>query len=350
MQKEKGIAIGYAVMAAVFYALNVPCSKWLLNEVPSTIMAGLLYLGAGVGIGVLFLLHRSKIHKNELLTKSDLPYVIAMVVLDCVAPILLMYGLLYTSSSAASLLNNFEIVATTIIASILFHEAVSKRMWLAVVLVTLASILLSVEDIGNLKFSYGSLFVLLATISWGFENNCTRSISSKNTYEIVTIKGLGSGSGALIVGLLIGEKIPEAHYVVLAMLLGFVAYGLSIYFYIKAQKNLGAAKTSAYYAIAPFIGTFQSFLFFDEELEITYYAGLVVMLAGTVVVTLDTLAYEHTHMHTHTITHTHDGSTHTHVVMHSHEHVHVLHGNEHGHTHSKEELEKLIHEEHHEVS
>lgn len=292
MDKRKTTAIFYAILAAVFYALNMPCSKQLLANVPSTIMAGLLYLGAGVGVGVLFFLHRGKIERSELLDKKDLPYTVGMVALDCAAPIFLMVGLNRTTSANASLLNNFEIVATSVIAWALFRERISRQLWRAIFLVTLSSAILSFEDISGLQFSVGSLFVLLAAVCWGFENNCTRSISSKNTYEIVTIKGIGSGLASLCVGLAAGERLPAVKYVLLAMLLGFVAYGLSIFFYIRAQKDLGAAKTSAYYAIAPFVGALLSFLILKEPLSGQYLAALALMLLGSFLVTKDAMAAE----------------------------------------------------------
>ena len=182
MAKDKRmIAIGYAILAAVFYAVNVPVSKVLLREVGPTTMAALLYLGAGVGIGMLSLFSRNSWEKSEPLSKKDLPYVIGMIVLDIAAPIFLMLGISYGSSANASLLGNFEIVATTLIALFIFREAVSKRLWAAIALITLSSILLSFEGTDSFRFSYGSLFVLLATVCWGFENNCTRNIASKST-------------------------------------------------------------------------------------------------------------------------------------------------------------------------
>lgn len=130
MKKENIIAIVFAILAAVFYAINMPCSKLLLEFVSSTILAGLLYLGAGIGILILFLINFKRNGKRNLLTKSDLPYTIGMIILDILAPIFLMYGLNNTTSANASLLNNFEIVATSIIALIIFKEFVSLKLWL----------------------------------------------------------------------------------------------------------------------------------------------------------------------------------------------------------------------------
>lgn len=330
-KNNKITAIICAIFAAAFYALNMPFSKLLLNKVPPTFMAAFLYLGAGIGVGIMYLFHYKNEDKAMRLTKKDLPYTILMVVLDVIAPILLMIGISIGSSANASLLGNFEIVATTIIALIFFKENVSKNLWIAIALITLSSIILSFEGEGSFRFSYGSLFVILATMSWGFENNCTRKISSKSTYEIVTIKGLCSGLSSLIISIIIGEEFPEARYIAYALLLGYVAYGLSIFLYVRSQRDLGAAKTSAYYAIAPFIGTFLSFLVNGEALSTLYFIGLIFMIAGTIFVIIDTCLIKHTHLHTHTIRHTHDGYMHTHVFTHEHEHNHFLNEDSQGH-------------------
>jgi len=325
-------AIVYALLAAMFYALNVPVSKLLLGDVPPKMMAGFLYLGAGIGIGLMSLVRGNR-ETSEKLDANDVPFVIGMVVLDIFAPILLMYGLLDASASTASLLNNFEIVATTVIALAIFHEHVSMLLWGGIGLITLASILLSWESGGSFSFSWGALLVLGATLCWGMENNCTRMISSKNTYDIVVIKGLGSGTGSLILALVTGEKLPGLSSVLGVLLLGYVAYGLSIFTYIRAQSVIGAAKTSAYYAVAPFIGALLGWIFFHDAFSFHDVLALIIMIIGSVIVVIDTLHMSHDHTHTHTITHTHDGSTHTHVITHSHPHSHLGSGKHHHHTH-----------------
>lgn len=277
-------------MAAAFYAINTPLSKLLLDNVPATFMAAFLYLGAGAGVGIMYLFHWHKEDRAERLTKKDLPYTIGMIVLDILAPIFLMLGIKYGTAANASLLGNFEIVATTLIACLAFKEAVSKRLWAAIGMITLSSILLSFEGAGSFQFSYGSVLVILATACWGLENNCTRGISDKSTYEIVLLKGIFSGGGAFVIALISGEKIPEIRYILPAMLLGFVAYGLSIFLYIRAQRDLGAAKTSAYYAVAPFVGALLSFAILGEKLTGIYFAALIIMIAGTVFVVKDTIS------------------------------------------------------------
>lgn len=331
MSKKKIIAALYALLAAVFYAVSMPVSKILLKNIEPTMMAALLYLGAGIGIGIMFLFHKK--NESDNLTKEDLPYTIGMILLDIIAPIFLMFGLSHTTSANASLLNNFEIVATSIIALLIFKEMISKRLWIAIFLVTLSSVILSFEDMSSLTFSWGSVLVLAAAMCWGLENNCTRKISSKNTYEIVMLKGIFSGLGSFVVSQIIKESLPKIGYGMIALLLGFVAYGLSIFFYIKAQNVLGAAKTSAYYAVAPFVGAFMSFVFLKEALTVNYLVALVIMLIGSGLVVIDTMILYHAHAHAHTIVHTHDGSTHSHTIVHNHVHSHLGQETQPGHIH-----------------
>ena len=328
--KKLGTAL--AILAAALYALNAPFSKFLLQHSGPTMMAAFLYLGAGVGLFVYGLAGKALGHDpvRAPLTRKELPYTLAMIVLDIAAPILLMMGLARTAAANASLLNNFEIVATSLIALLIFKEHISRRLWMAIGLVTLASMILGFQGAGSLSFDIGSLFVLGACLCWGFENNCTRMLSSKSSVQITTIKGIFSGLGSLIIALLVGEQIPSPLLICVVLLLGFVAYGLSINFYIKAQKDLGAAKTSAYYSIAPFLGVLFGVLMLRERPGMQFYIGLVIMIAATVLMVKDTIALQHTHEHNHIHAHEHRHGE----LVHSHEHEHI---HSHTHTHGEDE-------------
>ena len=277
---KKGIA--FAILAAALYSINAPFSKILLEFIPPTLMAGFLYVGAGIGIAFIALIRKIKKYETKelKLTKSELPYTIAMIILDIAAPICLLFGLNATTAANASLLNNFEIVATAIIALMVFKEKISPRLWFGIFFITLSCGILSFEDVSSLHFSYGSLFVLLSAICWGFENNCTRKISSKDPLQIVLLKGIFSGIGSLIIGLYMGERTSSLWSIFAVLWIGFIAYGLSIYFYVYAQRLLGAARTSAYYAVAPFIATILSLIILREIPDITYYFALVLMIIG----------------------------------------------------------------------
>ena len=266
-----------ALLAALLYALSSPISKLLLEFVGPTLMAACLYLGAGFG---LLLVKKTKKTKEEKLEKKDMPYVVGMVVLDIIAPILLMIGLTITSSSNAALLNNFEIVATTVIAFFIFKEKISKNLLIGIILVLISSIILTF-DITSLKFNLGSILVLLAAISWGFENNCTKMISNKNPIDIVIIKGIFSGLGSLIISIIINEFTLN-YYLIFALILGFFSYGLSITTYIYAQRHLGASKTSAFYAVNPFIGSILSLIIFKDMPNFNFVIALVIMMIATI--------------------------------------------------------------------
>lgn len=267
----------YALLAALLYALSSPISKLLLEFVGPTLMAACLYLGAGFG---LLLVKKTKKTKEEKLEKKDMPYVVGMVVLDIIAPILLMMGLTITSSSNAALLNNFEIVATTVIAFFIFKEKISKNLLIGIILVLISSIILTF-DISSLSFNLGSVLVLLAAIAWGFENNCTKMISNKNPIDIVIIKGIFSGLGSLIISIIINEFTLN-YYLIFALILGFFSYGLSITTYIYAQRHLGASKTSAFYAVNPFIGTLLSLIIFKDMPNFNFVIALVIMMIATI--------------------------------------------------------------------
>ena len=289
MKQHMKKAVFFAVLAATLYALNAPASKLLLRNAPPTLMAGFLYLGAGIGMGILGLIRSrtGQARKEKRLARKDFPYTLGMIVLDIAAPIFLMIGLKQTTAANASLLNNFEIVATSLIAMLFFREKISKQLWIAICLIILSSALLTVEDVGTFRFSSGSLFVLLAATCWGLENNCTRMLSHSDPLEVVIVKGLCSGVGSVIIGLAVGESFPVAGDILLILLLGFVAYGLSIYFYVYAQRDLGAAKTSAYYAVAPFIGVLLSLIIFREIPGIMFFIALGIMILGTWLINRD---------------------------------------------------------------
>lgn len=341
METLKFKSVGLAILAAALYGISAPVSKLLLNELSPTLMAALLYLGAGAGmLGVNLFNHLLKRERLEArITKKERPYIIGMVILDIIAPIFLMTGLLLTTSSNASLLNNFEIVATSMIALFIFKESIGKRMWVAIGLITLSSIILSVQDFSSLSFSVGSIFVLLACISWGFENNCTRMLSMKDPLQIVVIKGFGSGVGALIIALFLKETSGPWLYMIVALMLGFVAYGLSIYFYIKAQRELGAARTSAYYAVAPFIGVVVSWIVLREGITSSFVVALFIMLLGTYFAVTEDHQHDHVHqeeLHEHKHSHTDGHHDHNHdypvIGEHSHEHLHKKKVHKHAHT------------------
>lgn len=238
---QRTLAIACAILAAALYALNAPASKLLLNTVPPTMMAAFLYLGAGAGMLAVGVARKAleKAPSEHRLTRRDLPYTVGMVALDIAAPIFLMLGLTRTASANVSLLNNFEIVATSLIALVVFKEAVSRRLWLAIGLITLSSVVLSMEGTDSFQFSTGSLFVLLACVCWGFENNCTRMMSDSDPLEIVVVKGFGSGVGSLIIAFASGETLPALRLIPVILLLGFVSLWAEYFFLCVCPAHTG---------------------------------------------------------------------------------------------------------------
>lgn len=339
--RKKTTAIFMAILAAALYGISSPISKILITEIPPTLMASLLYLGAGLGMLAINIVNAfSKRERIEArITKKEMPFIISMIILDVAAPIFLMIGLTMATSANASLLNNFEIVATSLIALFIFKEAIGKRMWIAVSLITLSSIILSVEDLSSFSFSIGSIFVILACLCWGFENNCTRMLSLKDPLQIVVVKGFGSGAGSLVIALALKQYSINLLYISMALLLGFVAYGLSIYFYIMAQRELGAARTSAYYAAAPFIGVLLSVIIFGQQIIISFIIALIIMIAGAYFAAVE--HHKHIHIHnetTHEHRHNHNDNHHNHKhdykVENEHSHVHTHERIEHVHKHT----------------
>lgn len=327
------VAVLYALLAAACYGMSIPLSKLLLGGLPPVLLASLLYLGAGLGMGALMAIRRLRGGQRleARLSRRELPYIVGMIVLDIAAPVCLLFGLAIANPSEASLLNNFEIVTTAMLARLLFRERIGKRLWVAISLITVSTILLTLETENRFSLSAGSVLVLLACVCWGLENNCTRMLSIKDPLEIVTIKGFGSGLGSLAIALCTGAYPMRNAYIPLALLLGAVAYGASIWLYVLAQRWLGAARTSAYYAIAPFVGVAVSFALFQRSPEPRFWWSLSIMTLGVLLAILE----RHAHAHRH------EALTHEH--RHSHEDGHHLHthegsGVEHSHVHAHEPL------------
>ena len=223
MSSRAGRFVAAAFLAACLYALSTPCSKVLLANVAPNMMAALLYLGAGVGMAALTAA-RAAVGRGPSaeapLERADAPYVAAMVLLDVAAPILLMAGLSHAAPENVALLNNFEIVATAVIALRAFQERVAARTWAGIAVITVSCALLSLEGEAALSFSSGSLLVLGACLCWGVENNCTSRLSQRDPAQVVIVKGLGSGAGALAVALVAGDALPAPPDALAALLLG----------------------------------------------------------------------------------------------------------------------------------
>ena len=275
-------AIIFAVIAAFFAALSPPLCKIVVTDIPPVTTAALLNLGAGVGIGIIGLLaQKTPLIKGEKhLAKSDIPWIIGISAAEMLAAISMMAGLTLTAASNASLLNNFEIVTTALIALILFKEAVPKRLWVAIFLITLGCMITSFQGIESFVFSPGSLLVVLACVFWGFENNFVKRIADKSPVDVVVCKGVISGIGALIIAFMLGEQFPDIGTAVVVMALGIVIFGLNVLFLVYSERHLGVAKACTIYGINQFLAVIISCIIFLEIPSPLLIIAFVLMIPG----------------------------------------------------------------------
>ncbi|HDQ73911.1 MAG TPA: DMT family transporter [Chloroflexi bacterium] len=334
-----------AIAAAVLFGASAPLAKILLDDVEPIPLAAFLYLGSGLGLMLFRGVHRRLAHVDDReakIRRSDLPWLIGAIFAGGIAaPIILMFGLRATPASTASLLLNFEGVATTLIAGLAFREALGRRTWWAVALITLAGILLSWET-GEWGISPGMLGVLGACILWGIDNNFTRNISAKDPVAIVTVKGVASGAFSLTLALALGNSLPDFPTVLGAMALGSLCYGLSIVLFVRAMRSLGAARTGALFGTAPFVGAALSFPLCGEAVSIKFLMVLPLTVTGVALLTNE----EHDHLHHHKPVdhehrHRHDDEHHIHrhtkpgwnpALIHVHSHIHEQIEHLHPHT------------------
>ena len=275
MKKAKTIALS----AGMLFGLSIPITKIFLNNGINPLYLGAFtYLGAGIGLTIYNFFVTGTMKFKNALTKEDLPYTIIMILSDILAILFLMTGLKLTNSANASLLSNFEIVATAIFAFLFFKENISKKLMLGILMIVLASIILTYEGMESFKFQIGSIMVLIAYCLWGLENNCTRMLSNKNVFEITIIKGLFAGFGSLIIAMVSNAQPPKINTILYVMLTGFLCYGFSVNMYIKAQKYLKATLTASYYAFSPYFGILFSLFILKEHPSINFYIALTIMI------------------------------------------------------------------------
>ncbi|MFO8034334.1 MAG: EamA family transporter [Candidatus Bipolaricaulota bacterium] len=325
----------YGMLAAVLFGINAPLSKLLLDGVDPIILAGLLYLGAGAAMGVVHGGQRALgVEGAEArLSREDVPWLAGAVLAGGVlGPILLLLGLQLSPAATVSLLLNFEVVATGVVAFMLFGEAVGKRSWTAIAAVTAGGALLSIDPADGWGVSLGSLLVIGACVAWGLDNNLTGRISLKDPKRIVMIKGLAAGGFSLLLGLALGRPLPALAGALWALGLGTVSYGASIVLYVQSLRRVGAARTGAVFGLAPFVGVGLSLLVFVQAPQWPFYGALPLMIVAAVLLARERHAHEHAHAELkHTHGHRHDDGHHQHLHgpgcedarRHAHEHTHA---------------------------
>lgn len=325
----------YALAAAFLFALSVPAGKLLLGRVGPLGLSALCYLGGGLGLLIYKLLTGGAAGPAEApLEKKDLPYVVGFVAAGgALAPALLFTGLKLASSSAASLMLNFELVFTALIAVAVFREHGGRRLWLAAGLITAGGIALALEP-GGFSFQPGLALVALASLFWALDNNLTARVSLKDPVTLSVIKGLAGGCVNAALAFYSGEGMPSPKTALLALGLGFVSYGVSLALLVRAMRGLGAGRAGAFFGVYPFIGAALSCLWLGEAFSLRLAAAFA--LTGSAAALL--LGEKHSHAHVHQpLEHDH---LHTHESHHAHPHPAGFEGQaEHSHPHSHARLE-----------
>jgi drug/metabolite transporter (DMT)-like permease len=324
----------FGLGTAVLFGCGAPLSKIMLGGISPMILAGLLYLGSGAGLIIYLSLTtiagRAPSRNESALKKTDIPWLSGVVICGgFLAPLTLMVSLQYLAPASVALLLNFEVVMTTVLASLVFHEAVGKRVWTALLCITTACILLTYMPGAVTSISLPALGVLLACTFWALDNNFSRNISIRDPVIIVIVKGFGGGVLSITAGILLGETFPVYSSSLAALCLGFVCYGgLASVLFIMALRGLGSARAGSLLAVSPLFGGILSLVFFSIPFTLLFFAAIPVMAIGVILL----LTEEHTHWHTH------------HSLVHEHRHRHDdLH---HVHSHGPELNEKDTEGEH----
>ena len=313
-----------ALAAAVLFGAGAPAAKLLLGSTSPWLLAGLLYLGSGVGLALARQFRRTE---SVRLARGEVKWLaIAVATGGVIGPVLLMVGLSRMPASAASLLLNAEAVFTALLAWFVFHENFDRRIALGMVLIVIGALVLSWPGDFGFVSALPALAVLGACLSWAVDNNLTRKIALTDATFIAMIKGIVAGAVNVTIAWALGAALPSFQIVTAACVVGFFSFGASLVLFVVALRHLGAARTGAYFSIAPFAGAIISFVLLGEAITATLLIAGMLMAAGVWL----HLTERHEHQHTHeALEHTHE---HTHDDHHQHEHGSLGPRNA-GHTH-----------------
>ncbi|MDZ4833770.1 MAG: DMT family transporter [Candidatus Melainabacteria bacterium] len=335
--QSHSVGVTYGLLSALLFGLSTPFAKVLVGTVEPMMLAGLLYLGSGLGLSVLWLFNRLRTPERfNPIKKKELPYLMGAIAFGGVlSPVLLMFGLSMTLGSTAALLLNLEGVLAAVLAWVFFKENYDRRIVFGMAAIALGGIALSVTGQGGFSLSWGCGLIVLSCLGWAIDNNLTRNVAHADAVQITLIKGLCAGSVNLTIALCLGGAIPSAVPVFAAMVVGFLGYGLSLVLFVLALRYLGTARTGAYFSTAPFVGAVAAILLLKEP--VTLQLGLAAAFMAIGVWLHLTEHHEHVHEHEE-MEHEHE---HTHDDHHQHEHTHEDPiGEPHTHAHRHE---KLIH-------
>jgi drug/metabolite transporter (DMT)-like permease len=338
-------AVILALLSAALFGVSTPAAKALLGTVHPAVLAGLLYCGAGLGIAIVRRVDQSVISNDGQaeapLRSSDWPWLGGAIVAGGIAgPILLMVGLERTEAAAASLLLTLEGVATALLAWFVFKEGFDRRIAMGMACLVAGAVVLSWSGTPSIAGLIGPLAIVLACIAWGIDNNLTRKVSLADPLQIVELKGLIAGPVNLVLGLWAGASIPAASSLLLSGIVGFLGYGVSLALFVMALRDLGTARTGAYFSTAPFIGAVVAVIFLREPITTQLLAaGLLMGLGVWLHLTEkhehehdhEPLEHEHRHVHDEHHRHEHLPGVST-TEPHSHAHLHVRLRHRHPHT------------------
>jgi drug/metabolite transporter (DMT)-like permease len=308
-QEKAGIV--HALSAAFLFGISIPIAKHLLGAVPAQWLAGLLYLGSGLGLAVRTWIAPKQIEAP--LKKSHLvPLAAAIVFGGVLAPVLLLQGLQRTPASSASLLLNFEAVFTAVIAWAVFRENMGARVALGMMSIVAGAVVLSWKGPAAMSGLYGPGAIIAACFCWALDNNFTQKISGADPVRIAMVKGLAAGTVNAAIALTLRQPIPPLRPVAGALVLGFASYGFSLVLYVRALRALGTARAGNYFSTAPFIGAALSVILWREEFTLQLAASGVLMAGGL------WLHFTERHQHWHV----HEAMEHEHLHVHDEHHRH----------------------------
>jgi drug/metabolite transporter (DMT)-like permease len=276
-----------AILSALFFSLNVPVSKFLLQTISPYWLASLLYFGAGLGM-LLFRFFGKRKLDSKIEIRHQIKWFALMIFLDILAPILFLIGVNTTDGVVVGLLSNTELIFTLVVALIVFKEKLNPRLWFSLSLIFMGIFLSNIPD-GSFQFQIGQLWILFAMALWGLENNVSRKLSLGNPLNVVMIKGLATGIGTMIISVVLLETIPSTVDMLIALLAGFVIYGGSLIFYVFSQRTLGAARVQMIQSFAPLAGGLLAFLFFNEVVGIYTWIGYLLEMIALSMIGLDLL-------------------------------------------------------------
>ncbi len=332
----------YALFAALLFGASTPVAKILLDDTNPWLLAGMLYLGAGVSLFAFRVVRRRLDPIVETgVSADDVPWLGGAIALGGVAaPVLLMFGLASTSPSTASLLLTLEAVFTALIAWRIFHEHFHWRIGIGMLAIVAGAAILLWPETPEATSALGPLLIVAACIAWAVDNNLTRKVSLKDPLQIAMLKGLVAGTVNLVLALTMGANLPPFGTTLLAGIVGMLGYGLSLALFVLALRHIGTARSSAYFAIAPFVGALISVVVFREQATAVLAISGGLMGLGVWLHLIERHVHEHQHTaidHAHW--HVHDAHhRHTHKANdppgepHAHRHVHALLGHTHAHT------------------